>query len=354
MKKLITLSVVLVSLVFQSCEKFELSTQADTFFHVKINKALLPVWVKGNTASGKFIIYINGGPGLTSLDIAKADMLGWSNHLERDFALVYYDQRGCGNSQGNFDAKNTLTVSQYVKDLDAIISVLLNKYSNPNIYLMGHSFGSFIGTNYLLTNKLQAKIKGFISVDGAFNFDYDVTWGYRRQFLENIAQEEINKGNNIGHWQGALRWLSDNQNITTSSQKKEWRKFIGDPGGIILPEELAELSLSDYLNIGFNSSYNPIPSYLSRNLEIVNNSLNADAEGINLISSAQYITIPTLLIWGRYDDLIPIEEAQVVFDSLGTPASNKQLISLPNSGHEPFLSVPKLFQETVSDFVSKY
>ncbi len=340
-------------MALNACEKFEFALDADTFFHVKIDGTELPVWVKGNTASSKFVIYINGGPGLTSIDVAKADMFNWSQGLEENFAMVYYDQRGCGNAQGNFDEK-LLTVSQFVKDLDAIISVLNAKYENPDIYLMGHSFGSFIGVNYLLSSNYQTKIRAWISIDGAYNFDYDLSWQYRRTFLINIANEEISKGNMLDHWTAALDWTDVNQIITTREQKNKWRGFVGWPGGIIIPEELSSLSTRQYLRIGFSSSYNPFPAYLSKNLDIVNDRLNEDAEGKNFIAEVSKVTIPCLLIWGKYDDLIVPEEGLDVFNNFGTSANDKFYKIFPHSSHEPYISDPDNFKKEIIEFVKKY
>lgn len=339
--------------LLMSCEQFTLESEADTFFHVSINGTELPVWVKGNTASEKLIIYINGGPGLTSLDVARADMFGWSEQLEKHFALVYYDQRGCGNAQGNPD-ESTLTITQYVQDLDAIISVLKKQYNDPDIYLMGHSFGSFIGVNYLLTDNLEDRISGWISIDGAYNFDYDLSWQYRRTFLINIANEEIARSSKVDHWTAALNWANANPQIVTREQKNEWKAFIGSPGEIIIPEELATLSLRDYLAIGFASSYNPFPAYTSSNLEVVNNRLNTDAEGTNLISAVSALSLPTLFIWGRYDDLIAPEEGMEVFTNFGTAPSDKYFRLFNQSSHEPYISDPENFQNEIIEFVQTH
>ncbi|CAG5080543.1 alpha/beta fold hydrolase [Parvicella tangerina] len=347
---------ILVGLGLVRCAKvedFEISENSDTFFHVNVGETTLPVWVRGNTSSRKFVIYINGGPGLTSIDIARADMFDWSTGLEENFAIVYYDQRGCGNSQGNID-ESTLTIQQYVDDLDAIVSVLESAYENPQIYLMGHSFGGFIGINYLLNSEYERKIAGWISIDGAYNFDFDLSWQYRRTFLINLANEEILKGNMIEHWTNALEWTDNNPTITTREQKNTWQSYVGDPGEIIIPEELATLSVRQYLEIGFLSSYNPFPAYLSSNLEIVNDKLNADAEGTNLIAEVSNVTIPSLLIWGRYDDLIVPEEGADVFNNFGTLDNDKYFIVLSNSSHEPYISDPLNFKSEIIDFVLKY
>lgn len=353
MKKLYYILLIAFFALVYSCEKFELETNADTFFHVSVDGTELPVWVKGNTASKKCVIYINGGPGLTSIDVARANMFGWSSNLEKEFAMVYYDQRGCGNAQGNL-SEASLTISQFIKDLDAIVTVLNSQYENPDIYLMGHSFGGYIGINYLLEEQYHDKIKGWISIDGAYNFDYDLSWQYRRTFLINIAHEEIASGNKTDHWNEALEWAEANYTITTRDQKNEWRGFIGWPGENIIPEELATLSVRQYINIGFFSSYNPFPAYLSENIEIVNDKLNLEAEGRNLIEEVSKVETPSLLICGKYDDIIVPEEGFDIFNNFGTNAGDKYLKILPNSSHEPFISDPDGFADAIIEFVNRY
>ena len=205
--------------------------------------------------------------------------------------------------------------------------------------------------NYLLKEDYQNKIKGWISIDGAYNFDHDLRWQYRRTFLINIANEEISKGNMIGHWTDAIEWTNSNQIIITRGQKDEWRDFVGRPGEIIIPEESAALSLGQYIKIGFFSSYNVFPAYVSSNLKIVNDRLNADAEGRNLIAAVKNVTIPSLLIWGRYDDLIVPEEGLEVFNNFGTPTNEKYYKILSNSSHEPFISDGDGLKKEIIDFV---
>ena len=345
--------ILLITLISFSCsqESFEIRRNEDTLFHTKVGDALLPVLVRGNTESKKIILYINGGPGLTCIDVAHADLFNWKNGLEDKFAVAYYDQRGCGNAQGNFN-ENTLTIAQYIKDLDAIISVLKEKYDDPDIFLMAHSFGAFIGANYLLKDNFQEKIAGWISINGAYNFDFDLSWQYRREFLIDIAIEEINAQRNVEHWQNALIWAEENEEILTRSQKNEWYSIIGPPGGIVLPEEIADISVRDYLSIGFSSPYNPFPAYTSSNLEIVNDRLNEEAEGINLIEEVSGISIPILIMQGRYDDLVVIKETLDVFLNFSTPIEEKYAVIFTLSGHEPYITEPEGFKASITNFVT--
>ncbi len=336
-----------------ACERFESVPEADTFFHVKIEGTELPVWVKGNTASGKQILFINGGPGLTTLDVARADLLNWSEGLEEEFAMVYYDQRGTGNAPGNID-ESTITLEQYVEDLDAIIEVLRAQYNEPKIFLMGHSYGGYIGGNYLKTGQYQDKIAGWISINGSYNFQSESRWAYRREFLINIANEEIAKGVNVAHWQEALDWITPIPVIETDGQKQEWRRFIGNPGEIILPDEILDISARQILQIMFASSYNPFPAYASSNLMDVFRKLIDESFEVNLEDSLHQITLPTLFVQGRYDDLVPPEQTEVVAAYFGTDSTQKEMVVLPQSGHEPYINEPQDFKNAVLDFVRRY
>ncbi|MDC6366835.1 MULTISPECIES: alpha/beta fold hydrolase [Flavobacteriaceae] len=350
----IVFSSLMTIFLLQSCsEDFEFTDNADTFFHVNIDNTVLPIWVRGNTASNKILVYINGGPGLTSLDLAKLDTYKWGQNLETDVAIAYYDQRGTGNAQGNFD-ESSISMNQYVKDLNAIVTVLKNKYPNTQVYLMSHSFGSAIAVNYLLEADFQDGISGWISVDGAFNFDYDLQWVYRRDFLINIALEEIEKGNNTGHWNEALNWANENDPILEREQKNEWGRFMYSTTINIIPSEETSSDFGSYLGIGFSSSYNVFPAYTSNNLNIVNNLLNQDVEGDNYIQAVSDIAIPSLLIWGRYDDLIPPELGNDVYRFLGTPEADKELLLFDGSGHEPMISSPDEYATEVIQFIENY
>ena len=125
----------------------------------------LPVWVKGNTASKTIIVYLHGGPG-------GGGSFGSSEFLNSEFveavtekyAMVFFDQRGSGSSQGHYD-KSLMTEAQFVEDLDKLVILLQNKYgSDINVFLYGVSWGGYLGTAYLVTGENQNKIKGWIIV----------------------------------------------------------------------------------------------------------------------------------------------------------------------------------------------
>ena len=61
------------------------------------------------------------------------------------------------------------------------------------------------------------------------------------------------------------------------------------------------------------------------------------------------ITVPTLIIHGEDDQLIPFQEAQSMHAAI--PGSTLVLIS--SAGHLPNLEQPELFNQAVDEFIEK-
>lgn len=65
------------------------------------------------------------------------------------------------------------------------------------------------------------------------------------------------------------------------------------------------------------------------------------------------ITVPTLIIHGEYDELIPSFEAEYLFETIG--AMDKQLVIIPGAGHNDLMLVGMgQYFKALSDFVSQH
>jgi len=78
-----------------------------------------------------------------------------------------------------------------------------------------------------------------------------------------------------------------------------------------------------------------------------NAALDIDKAGYR--AAVRAIQIPTLLIWGRKDRLLPKSTPRRVLRDI----PHAKLVSMPGSGHAPFRDEPGLFAETVLRFVDE-
>ena len=103
----------------------------------------------------KVLLLLNGGPGLPC-DYLLTPHLALVDH---GWSLFSYDQLGCGASDHPEDPA-LWTLDRYVRELEELVNALgLGRF-----HLLGHSWGTWLGTEYALRN--QARIRKYVFADG--------------------------------------------------------------------------------------------------------------------------------------------------------------------------------------------
>ena len=322
-----------------SCKKESL-TEEDHFF-LRSEGADMPVSVRGKKNAKVFILVLHGGPGSY---VSEYIGLPSFNSLEKEYAVVYWDQRGSGDSQGNAKPES-LTREQFVRDLDKLVELVKNKYNQPAIFLLGHSWGGTLGTLYLVNSQRQNKIKGWIQVDGLHNSS--TAYQFSRNFVMNYAQEQINSGNQVSKWQEIIRWYLEHPTSEIGGDPKHI-EYVEEANGYYYNKKTASVGSRGLLNsprAGLAELYNSryVVGYVDRILG-----------GLDLSNPMQSITLPSLVLWGRHDGILPVPLAQDYYLKLGTPASQKSLVIFENSAHAPMEEEPGKFADEVIRFVNTY
>ncbi len=99
----------------------------------------LYVRVAGDPSSGKVLIVLHGGPGMT-FDY----MLNLETLAGPDLAVVSYDQRGVGRSTSPAENPDNYTLAKYAQDLDAVRQAI----GVNQVILFGHSWGGILAQRY--------------------------------------------------------------------------------------------------------------------------------------------------------------------------------------------------------------
>jgi len=103
----------------------------------------------------------------------------------------------------------------------------------------------------------------------------------------------------------------------------------------------------------FRSPESPF-AYLAVNAGYADESMYTDAssfEALSFSDEMDAIETPTLLLWGRYDGIVPIEAMDAAQRSLTNAPVETAVFE--RSAHFPFLEEPEPFAQTVLDFVSR-
>ena len=147
----------LAALCILSCGDVDLK-QGDVLY-LRHKGADMPAHVYGNIPSKTFMILLHGGPGGNGLEYRGGRYV---EDLEKEIAVVYWDQRGQGNSRGN-GHQETLNMDLLLDDLDQLVVMLKHQYGDDiNLFLYGHSWGGTYGTKYMMSEARQVQFNGWI------------------------------------------------------------------------------------------------------------------------------------------------------------------------------------------------
>ena len=312
--------------------------------YVRHKNADMPAYIHGNASEKVFLIILHGGPGGDGL-LYRANTI--RSEIENNNAVVYFDQRGSGNAQGNY-AKEDVSIDLMAEDVLALAKVIKAKYGEDSkLFLMGHSWGGTLSIASLL--KSQEDFLAWIDVSGPH--DPKGMYDKYKIVLKEMADAQIALGNHVDYWQtildlvksvGSNFSLDDFYRLNASAHEAE-KKLADD---MVINDAITDYPddapSQNILTLLWNK--NQISEIID-----VNNGL---WEKVSFTDRLTEITIPSLVLWGKYDLVVPTVYAQEAFDNLG--AADKELVIFDKSAHSPMFMEPKLFSDKVIEFINDH
>ncbi|MCF6241804.1 MAG: lysophospholipase, partial [Bacteroidales bacterium] len=211
------------------------------------------------------------------------------------------------------------------------------------IFVLGHSWGGTLTAKYMTTGNLQNNLSGWIEVDGAHDNPKNNIEAVK-MFI-NVANEQIALGNHIEDWQGILDWASaiDTTNIS-EEQKTELNQ-----NAFKVEEWLKEDNILQESEEGGNSSniINPVTNYFSGNA--TNRMLSDEVEATSLTNDLHKITIPVLVLWGKYDLVVTPTLGYDTYNKVSSTVKN--FVIFEKSGHSPMNNEWRKFTDEILQFV---
>lgn len=261
---------------------------------------------------GNPLLVIHGGPGLS-----QEYLLPQMSELAENNLVIFYDQRGCGQSDGAINERS-MTIDVFLNDIETI----RKEFGLKKMTVLGHSWGGLLAMHY------------------AINYPESVE---KLILLNSIPASNEEFGLFIAEWMKRTAPIQDRLAQIYATEEFEQ----GDPSThehmhrlifqtyCFLPEKAALLSL--------NSSRIAL-----QNGEKVNELMreNVLMQPFNLHAKLQNVLMPTLIVHGEYDP-VPYSTAQTIHNSI--PGS--KLFIIPRCGHFPYVEEPETLFKTIKDFL---
>ena len=292
-------------------------------------------FIVGKNIDNPIMLFLHGGPGFPELPMAYN---GIDKKMEDEFTVCYWEQRGAGLSYTSKRAIENTTVEEMVDDGVFLANYLRERFNQDKIYIMGHSWGTYLGIKII--NKKPEYFKGYFGIGQISDQTLSESMGYVK-LLEsaeknnnNIVLRRLRKINinaldflDIGYLEIMYRrWLNKNNIGLQDGQIKQMLKIVWDK---ILFRGYSIIDTFKYLIGGYYSSKYILPLLYEE----------------NLMREYKKFKMPIYFFHGIYDNMVSYELANDYYERIEAP--KKEFFSFYMSEHSPQYEEPKKFMNTL-------
>jgi pimeloyl-ACP methyl ester carboxylesterase len=280
------------------------------------------------------VIMLHGGPGSSNAFFAHHLRPYW------DFSnVVYYDQRGTGKTlKKNKTKANDLTMDVFISDLRQTISYIKEKYQTERIILLGQSWGTILGTHYILRH--PDDVVGYIGTGQAAHARREMKIAYDKlkNTLESAgAKKDLEKQKKLGDYPNVS--ADDFYNKVIPFQRLQSKHGLA----INVLKVLKAAIKSPVFRLN-DLYFLPKGSKLThQSADILNLLLNYD-----IWDTTEY-PVPVYYVLGRDDWQVPSVLAAEYFEKIKAP--QKGLYWVENAGHAADIDNPADFCKTVREII---
>jgi pimeloyl-ACP methyl ester carboxylesterase len=289
------------------------------------------VMIRGESLANPPLIFLHGGPGLTEMRLFRH----FNAPLEKNFTVVYWDQRGAGKSFDRKIPRSSMTVEQFIADLDELVDAVCTRVGQKKVAIFGHSWGSALGVLYAA--RFPEKVAAYVGSGqigdwpAAESASYAFALAEAERRTNRKALKELRAIGAPPYSAGSL-WKERTWLQRFDGQLKA--RALWNMGRIVLG--------------GSESSVFDLPNIL-RGFRFSVDAMWAEVARLNLLKLTPALQMPVFFFLGRHDHWVPPETSVAYFDALTAPS--KMLVWFEESGHEPFVDEPAKFNAAMVELV---
>lgn len=266
--------------------------------------------------SGEPILVLHGGPGLD-----QTYFLPQMLELAKEHRVIFYDQRGSGNSlQTPLDVSH-INIEQFTEDVEAVRKEL----GLEHFVLMGHSWGGLLAMNYAA--KYPDHLTKLILLTPA-----PATHAGQQGFMDAFTIRTESIAAELGPLSSEDAFQKMDASEIEAFYRKLFRFYFYDPNKVD--------SLTLTFDVTSARSGFKVKSLLLQDCWL--------KEPCTLISKLHLIKVPTLMIFGDVD-LIPLSSGKEMKEAI----SGSEMLVIKNCGHYPYIEKPNELFGAIRSFLER-
>lgn len=284
-----------------------------------------PQWVliRGRNRQNPLVLFLHGGPGMPLMYLAHSFQRG----LENDFVVVQWDRRGAGKSYFPSIDPRLMRMSQELADAEQLIEFLRQRFSQSNVIVLGHSYGSLLAIElaYRRPDLVRAYVGAGLDACGDTEAVAIQDAWLRREAMAIGDATTVAAINSDRPWDREAALFKYGGEVV--GIKSYWPLVVK---GLMAPE----YTLRDALNV-------------SKGVAFTHRVLRYDllSPSLPLIASVPKLSVPVYILTGRKDYTTPFACAESYYQRLDAPS--KHMIWFDHSAHFPFLEEPQRFHDAL-------
>lgn len=292
---------------------------------IDVGNARLYVEIRGVDSHAPLMVWLHGGPGGAERPLFRY----FNGELEQHLVVTYLDQRGAGLSYDSDAPTERLTIAQHVSDLDRVIDRLLLEFQRDRVILVGHSWGTVLGTLYAQAH--PDKVAGLINVAPVVS----IAEQQQREYAFDLAdaqrlhdQTALKEMGEIGRppyptpeRMLRLQHVTDRFHGVEFQDHDRWLIVVSAVlQGIVTPWEISRIIEGNYASLA---------------------AMHQELSALDMRDRVKKLDVPVFFFLGRHDHHVDAELARTYFMSLTAP--KKQLIWFEQSAHDIPFDEPEAF-----------
>ncbi len=281
--------------------------------------------IRGADTTKPVMLFLHGGPGSPEVSF----MWETNTDIENDFVMVYWEQRGAGKSYSKDIPAETMNLEQFVSDTKELSEFLAKRFNKEKIYIMGHSWGSFLGI--LTAYQYPELYHAYLGVG-------QVCHQYRGEQISFEWVKEKAKENND---EEALESLGKLSFPDSTADSKTWmdflmviRNYTMQFGGGVTHEMRGMWPVLKMVLNAEEYTFAEKATFMSGSLLSLDK-LWPSVINTNLFTEIDSMQVPVYIFQGKFDYQTPYVVAKEFYDQLKAPG--KQFFTFDNSAHSPVM-----------------
>lgn len=308
-----------------------------------INGVKQGMFITSTDATNPVLLFVHGGPGMPEYFLEKKFPTG----LESLFTVCYWEQRGAGISYSPNMAPEGITVDQLIDDTISVTKYLCERFGQQKIYLMAHSWGSYIGIQ--AAEKAPELFHAYIGIGQiAQMFESErIAYAYiLEEYQKRGDRKMVRKLQSYAVLESDEAVLAFFPTLLRDQAMHKMgigtmRRMTSIITGVFIPVLCCRAySLRERIAIW------QAKAFLRSKTGLIHHFFTAD-----LMSKAIRLDMPCYFMSGRYDYTVNAELSKKLLDMIDAP--KKAFYMFEQSAHSPMFEEPERFTEILAQDIMK-